>query len=399
MTNPNRSSSSPVPSEFAVENITQNPQTFIEPHFPLHLLETLDTLLEKLSTITTRAIQFPSLHGDLQQASLCAVHLSTRTLHTLRVFRSAADNERYNVQVLQDLVVDRLRPAAKTLITASKIEQARLSELSNSLAASFEQAAQDLTSCLTHASLAHATQNQKRLERHTLLKQKHTDLGAARLRARNASLGFEDANCRHEKAEKEEKKAQRCTMALQATQVAAMVGTFVATKRTPYAIGASSARLLATTFQDRALRAREERAVHLRARQDAREQQLTWEGSVNTLVTEMRECREEEVVESAILNVLVECVTLLRRLAGVMLQASAFWKGVSDGMETCLLSTLSSGEGHELDPAWKRQLDLVHAFWKAVSSICENATKKVDRTINGRSGIEGRQAERLEWNT
>lgn len=392
--------SSSTPSLSAVaERDSQSADDLIEPYLPLHTLNTLRNLLEKLCILTTKTIPFPSLHDDLQRASLQLTHLSARSLHALRLFRSAAVKERHDVAVVQDLLRDQLHTAAHSLLTASRSEQNRLASVSNSLALAFEQAAINLTTCLTEATHARAHQTELREQKQSAVAHKFSQLNDTRRRAQGALRAFEDADMRHSEAEERERVARRRVVALQAAHVAAVIGGFVSPRSTPFVIGAGSAAALANTFEGEVLRAREERAVHLRQRNDARERHSLLEGSVASLVTELRECRKEQVLESGVLDTLVECALILRELAGVMLQAEAFWKGVATGLQDGLLELVNAAEGRLLDDAMKERFEQVEQFWGAVGRVCDRAMRGVDSGLNNNGGLESRRVESIAWDT
>ncbi|CAN8061971.1 unnamed protein product [Agarophyton chilense] len=394
---PSAHPSSPVTTAVGVSASAQSAHDSIAPELPLHSLHILRALLESLSILTIKTVPFPSLHDDLQRASLRVTHLSAETLNTLRLFCSSAVKERYDIRVVHDLLKDGLYPAAKSLLLASNSQHRRLAQVSNSLAMEYEQTANAVTECLTRATHARAEQSSRQNERQAVVTSTFNQLTNTRRKAQGALRAFEEAEKLHDQAEQREAVARKRVVALQAAHVAAVVGGFVSARSTPFVIGAGSAAALASTFEGEVMRAREERAVHLRQRNDARDRRSDLEVSVATLVTELRERKREEVLESTVLDSLIDCATTLRRLAGVMLKAEAFWKGLSTGLQDRLLELVVAAEGREFDDGMGERLLQVETFWEAVGSVCENASKGVDSGLNRDVVIEGRQIDRIEW--
>ncbi|KAI0564432.1 hypothetical protein FGB62_25g256 [Gracilaria domingensis] len=379
MTGPGASRHPPsTSSAVQLASSSQSAHDSIAPVLPVHSLQRLRVLLDELSILSIKTVPFPSLHDDLQRASLRVTHLSAETLNTLRLFCSSAVKERYDIRVVHDLLRDGLNPAAKSLLTASNSQHKRLSHVSSTLAMQFEQAAHALTECLSRATHARAQQSSRHQERQTAVASKFSELTSTRRSAQGALLAFEEAEVRHAEAEQRESVARKGVMAMQAAHVAAVVGGFVSARSTPFVIGAGSAAALASTFEGEVMRAREERAVHLRNRNDARDRRSQLEGNVATLVTELRECRKEAVLESTVLDSLEHCASLLRELAGVMLQAESFWKGVSTGLQDGLLELVTAAEGREFDDGMKQRLVRVENFWECVAMSAYKGAKSTE---------------------
>lgn len=256
---------------------------------------------------------------------------------------------------------------------------------SRSLALQFDNAATALSEALGTAVDTRAQQEATRATLSAQVADQRLSLRRARSSRDAADCALAEAESLYEAAEARETAAQFKGTVIQVANVAAMVGSVVSTKSTNLGlIGMGGAAALAAQVDGQVLRAREERAVHLKQKQDARAEKVANGRQAVELAERLRTIREEETIAQEALQALEEAVEALRTLAGVMLRAETFWSSVGEHIHASgvdsVLGIIQSGtelEDRERKALWKspslrNTTVAVQAQWVALQSICED---------------------------
>lgn len=378
------SSSSTVSSEiqdFSLSPAVQNALVTLQPKLPLHTLHhNLSQLSNTITKITTLTTAFPTLNTLLHQATLTTNHLSQKANHLLATFSQSATKNLDDLAIVKDLLHDNLFTPAKTLLEASHTQNTRLATSSHTLALAFEQAAQTVTEALKHALETQSDEQHCRESLQTKSANTHIRLNRARDTYSAATAALTDAETLYTAAETREHAAQIRGNVLHAAHVTAVMASFITTRSSVLAVGMGGMAALAASVDTQVARAREERAVHLRHRNDARDERLASARDVAELTERARLSRREKEVSDAVISGLESCILKLRELAGVMLAAEAFWNDVSDGVGDGYVKMIHAGEDlpqEERQVYWnghcKGRLGDGVAFWTAVSTVCQHA--------------------------
>lgn len=166
--------------------------------------------------------------------------------------------------------------------------------------------------------------------------------------------------------------AHRRSTILHAAHLSAVVGTYMVTKSPTLALSVTGAAALVTNSDGDIMRAREERAVHLVQRNEARDERAVASAQIAELSQQLRCTRREENLSGVVLSNVERCVETLRKLAGVMIRVEEFWRDVSQDVD--------GAEGE---------------FWMAVGVVCDGALRGVEEVSEGRDvgrvGASGRR--------
>lgn len=386
---PSRPSPTSVPVQAAIQTLS--------PHLRLStLLSSLRSLSQKLSLAQAHTAPFNHLHQTLQRVSLTTLRLANRTASTLAAFRHAADTSLDNLDLVSDLLSDDLSHVARSLLYGESATASRLAVQSRSLALQFDDAASSLSEALSAAVDTRAQQEAARAALAAQVADRWLGLRRARATRDAADCSLAEAERLYDAAAAREASARLKGTVLQAANVAAMVGSVVSTRSTNLGlVGVGSVAALAASVDGQLVRAREERAVHLRQKQDARAEKLTSGREAIELAERLRVVREEETIAQEALLALEEAVEALRTLAGVMLKAETFWSVVGEsirgGRVDSVLGLIQSGaelgekERKALwrSPSLKNRTVAVQTQWVALQSICEECISGLGDARNG----------------
>lgn len=374
---PTRPPSTSAPVQSAIQTLS--------PHLRLStLLANLHALSHKLSIAQSHTLPFNHLHQQIHRITLTTVRLADRTASTIAAFRHAAASSLDNLDLVIDLLADDLPHVAHSLLAAETATTSRLAVQSRSLALQFDEAATSLANALSAAIDTRARQEATRATLAAEVSDQWLGLRQAKADRDAADSALAEAERLYQAAEAREARARLKGTVIQAANVAAMVGSVVSTKSTNLGlIGMGGAAALAAQVDGQVLRAREERAVHLKQKQDARAERLASSRAAAELAERLRTIREEETIAEEALQALEEAVEALRTLAGVMLRAETFWSSVGEQMNgggvDSVLGIIQSGADlaeEERKALWKspslaNTTVAVQAQWVALQSICE----------------------------
>lgn len=358
----------------------------LSPHLRLpSLLTHLRTLSATLSLAQTRTAAFHDIHNALQRLSLTTLRLADRTVSTLAAFRHAAHASLDNLDLAADLLRDDLPAVAHSLLSAEAAAAARLARQSHALALDFDAAAADLTDAVATAFNTRLRQEAAHADLAQAVAHQWFGLHRAQATHDAAQLALQEADRLYVAAEAREASARLKISIANAAKFAAMVGTIASTStRAISMLGASGATALAAQYDKQILQAREERAVHLKHRQDARKERLDGAREVSELRERLRAVREEKTIAQDAMDALEEALHAIRALGGVMLRAETFWKSITEHMEAggmdSVLGIVQTGSklGEEerkalwMSSSLKTTTEAVQAQWVALQSICDD---------------------------
>lgn len=372
-------------------------RTTFDPHLhPSTLLPTLKTLSHRLQQAQHHTKSFPPLHSRLQRTSLATLRLADRTYTTLTAFRTACLTSLDNLDLLHHLTLQNPHQptVAKSLLSTEANTASRLASQSHTLALQFEETAVTLAETLSLAAeIRHAQQ-----QRQQLLTKRVAD-GCVKLQhARNdhvaAQRTLTEAGELYKQAENREERARWKVNVLQMANAAVMVGSVVSTRSSSLGwVGMGSAAVLAASADGAVMRAREERAVHLKTKMDAREDMMKSGREVAELKEMLKGVREEEGVAGVVLEGIEGAVQALRVLAGEMLKAEGFWRAVGEGMRGGGEVAGEVGLGWDVFVGGRMQerIGVVQARWMVLKGVCEECIKGVEQAkveMEGKVGYE-----------
>lgn len=356
------------------------------------LLPTLKSLSQRLQSAQHLTASFPALHTRLQRTALTTLRLADRTHTTLTAFRTACQTSLDNLDLIQDLFQDNQPTVAKSLLSGEAATAIRLASQSRALALQFEEAAVILSETLSLAGETRAQQESRRKRLAEQVANEWLKLQNARDENNASERLMTEAAELYEQAEKREEGARWKGNMLQMANVAAMVGSLVSTRSPNLGlIGMGSAAALAANVDRAVMRAREERAVHLKTRMEAREGMLKSGREVVETRERLRGVREEECLAGEVLKGIEASVEALRILAGEMLKAEGFWSGVGEGMSGGggLLGGVNEGWEVLAGSRGRMRISEVQARWAALKGVC-------DKCIDGVGEAKADLRERIE---
>lgn len=369
----------------------------ILPHLRIStLLRSLQALSATLLEAQVHTAPFNALHLRIQRITLSTTQLSDRTAATLAAFRHAAATSLDNLDLISDLLEDDLPAVAVSLLSGETAGAVRLATQSRSLAFLFEDAASQLSETLSDAAETRTACEAKRSTLASHVADRWLSLRRAKATAEAASVAMNEAEQLHDAAAKREDSARFKGSVLQYANVAVMVGSVISTRSTSLGIiGMGGAAALSANIDQQVLRAREERAVHLKHRNDAREEKLESSREAAELSERLRAVREEETLAEEALSAIERAVEMLRTLAGVLSDAENFWTALAGGCREedvdSLFGLVKSGsalaEAERLtlwrSPRLGRRFGEVQARWVALQGICDECISGIGDAKKG----------------
>ena len=369
------------PSPSAVQTAIKS----LQPSLPLTTLHKhLRTLTQRLHVAVPKTSAFPQLHTSLHHTTIAATQLVERTLRALHTFRHAAGKALDDVHLALDLLHDNLPAPAEDMLRATRNHNASLADTSSSLAGEFSDAADTLSDALALAIVTQATQREKASIAKANSDESYVRLSNIRHTHIAASQAEQAAKALYESAERKESAARMRGNMVHAAHAATILGSLVTTRGAPLMLGMSAA-AIAQSLDTQAHRAREERAVHLRHRHDARDKRDVSAREMADVEERLRCARRDELLEQSVLEALEDSVEALRMLAGVMVSVEEFWRAVGGGVRGRL--TLGGADMCVSERFRVRVLDVI-AFWKAVAAVCDAAAGGVGAVADGVSMAE-----------
>ena len=312
-----------------------------------------------------------------------------KTRSALSRFRSAA---RYNLDDLsqvQSFLGKNNRVAAESLLSSRQKSNQSLAKTSHTLALTFESAAGQLQQTLQHAITTRASQKSRVEHIQNSTADTYLQLARAKDTHAAAQTRLSEASCLYQEAERRQQSAQRRSTVLHAVHLSAVVGTYVATKSAATALTVAGASAFASATDADISRAREERAVHLVERNEARDERTAASAEIAHLTEQLRCSRREHNLSQDVLLNIEECIDTLRKLSGVMLRVEEFWRDVSTTVESglCELLHLKGSQGEDCeavwDGRWKEAVENGGEFWVAVGAVCDRTLRGVERVADG----------------
>ena len=273
---------------------------------------------------------------------------------------------------------DYLTPA-QNILSKSTSSNSRLANTSNHLALAFESAATDLAETLAEAHTTEQSQRVKIEHLRQSTQASYAILSRARCDHEEAYVKLCEASELYDAAQRRESSAQRVGTLLHVAHVSAVAASIVTTRSPTIALSLTGVAALAATSDKKAARAREERAVHLRHKNDARDEKAAAGIKVAEVGEKIRCVKRESVVADSVLKGLEKCVMVLRELAGVMVVVEGFWKDVRERVDVGVVDLVAAGaelpEKERLafweGAPFKRQLERAVDFWTAVGVVCQ----------------------------
>lgn len=390
----------PSPSSPLVQGIIHS----LTPHLRLKtILNNLKILSKSLRTAQAHTAPFNTLYLHLHRVTILITNLSVQTESTLASFRRAATTSLDNLDLVSDLLSDDLQPVAVDILSSEKSSAKRLAAQSAKIALQFDDAATQLTETLSIAVQTRAGCEARRAALAARVADRWQRLRRARDTVYAANAAISDAERLHDQAAERESHARMASSALQVANVAAMVGSVMATRSAKIGmlgVGGTVAALSARADAE-AMRAREERAVHLKLRMDARKDKLEGSRDVSEHGETLRAVRNEETLEDDVLASLEEGILALRSLAGVMVGAETFWKAAanecSGGGTQYLLGLVRSGgmlEDADRKALWQspklgNRMREIQAKYVALENVCNECIVGMGSAVNGLYSVVG----------
>lgn len=261
------------------------------------------------------------------------------------------------------------------------------------LAEGFEAAAGEVEKVLVEAVKTRAVQEGRRKEIADSIAERCVNLQRARDAKQVAGMCFAEADRLYEEAVAKENVALFKGNVIQAAQIAAVLGSVVSARNPRLGLlGMGGVTALSATVDGQVARAREERAVHLRQKQVARDDKLEHTKDVAEISARLRATRREKSVSEGTLADLEDAITGLRELAAVMLRAEAFWRAVRMQCEGAgsapLLNLIESATELPQDKRsalwasdhFRQTAVATHAQWVAMYNMCGDAVAAMKTT-------------------
>lgn len=286
--------------------------------------------------------------------------------------------------MVDELLHDDMYAAAHRLLRSATTATETLAKDCRSLALDFENTATSIQSTLKLAVEEKAAISNRAAALQGEISERKRSLNRAQQTYTKAEETIQEAQHLYQRAVKREEAAQLKGNIIQGAQVAAVVTSFMSSRPTSLGmVGVGGVSAVAATVDRELLRAREERAVHLRQKQDARQERLESALAMTEDRGKLEAMRGEAEISDSTIGKLEECITALRTLAGVLLNAETFWRQIKVhchlGGDHSVLSVVESAmvlpEG-ERKAVWQsttfhERVKALVTQWKALLSICD----------------------------
>lgn len=346
------------------------------------LVSSFDSVGSNLRDAYVRVSPFNDLQTAVQRASYTLTRLGDRAAASLDTFRHAANKVLDDLECVYSLLVDGLDDVALATLGATNHGSAKLAGDARSLADEFETAASEVQRTLELTLARRAAQERRRKELARQVEEYRILLTQAQNSKVASDESFDEADRLYQSTLQRESIAVMKSNALHMAQVAAIAGALFSTRTSLNVLGIGGVSALSSAFEAEVIRVREEKAVHLHARQKSRLSKLELAKEVAELQCRIRLASEEDEIAEAAVKSLEDAVAGLRCLSGVMLKAEVFWNqvethcGRSDAaalhsiVETS--KTLPPARRAELwkSDAFKQRAVRVYAPWVALQDIC-----------------------------
>lgn len=325
---------------------------------------------------------FNDLQTSVQRASYTLTRLGDRAAASLDTFRHTASRVLDDLECVYSLLVDGLEDVALATLSSTNHGSAKLASDARLLADDFETAATEVQRTLELTLERRAAQEQLRRELALQVEEYRILLAQAQNSKVVTDESFEEADMLYQASLQRESFALMKSNALHVAQIAAIAGALFSTRTGLNVLGIGGVSALSSAFEAEVVRVREEKAVHLHARQKYRSSKLDLAKEVADLTCRIRFASEEDEVAEATVKSLEEAVAGLRCLSGVMLKADLFWGqiethcGRSDAAALHSIVETSKNLPQERradlwkSDAFKQRAVRVYAPWVALQDIC-----------------------------
>lgn len=348
------------------------------------LIERLTSLGCRLHDVQLSLEPFNDLHAALQRAGMEVIRLADSASETVSSFRHASSCALDELDEARDLLLDGMSHVALTTLKISNERVSKIGDKACLLAGRFADCAEGIQKILDDTLEKQREQDIKRQELCDTISSYELLLARAREARLEKQDAAADAGRMYAEAVSKEEAAEIRGNCLQVAQFAAVVGSVIAKRPLRMGLmGVAGLNALSKSAEGQVLRAREEKAVHLRRKQLTNDEQLQLGNEIAELKVKLRTTHQAETIREEAIRALEKCVQDLRLLASSMLEAETFWKRVHSFCDSGeivpmeeIVQTSSELAVDEQRALWrsrhfKERLVLLYAHWVALFGACD----------------------------